>query len=202
MKDIIIIICYFLTLQNILLYSCDNIDIHKKIVDNILKHEGQEVLKTKYEYSKYGIKSSVLDEYNEKYKLNYAINDLNKSQANEIALKLMKEYKITRINRCDLKLVIYDVFYNAGPKAGAIISQRTLNKYYKKDQFPIDEDGILGSETIRTLNQVTDLKKFIKIFTEERLRYYLDLKNWETNKKGWLKRINSFFELKDLDCKK
>ena len=201
-KYFIVIFNYFLIFQNTLLYSCDNIEIHKKIVDNILKHEGQEVLKTKYEYSKYGVKSSVLKEYNKKYKLNYKIDNLSKSEASEIDLELMKEHKIMGIERYDLKLVVYDVFYNMGPRAGATTSQRTLNKYPKEDQFPIVEDGIFGSETIRTLNQVVDLRKFIKIFTEERLNYYFDLKNWEPNKKGWLKRINSFFELKDLECKK
>lgn len=90
-KYFIVIFNYFLIFQNTLLYSCDNIEIHKKIVDNILKHEGQEVLKTKYEYSKYGVKSSVLKEYNKKYKLNYKIDNLSKSEASEIDLELMKE---------------------------------------------------------------------------------------------------------------
>ena len=56
-KYFIVIFCYFLTFQKILLYFYDNIEIHKKIIDNILKHEGREVLKIQYEYSKYGVKS-------------------------------------------------------------------------------------------------------------------------------------------------
>ena len=110
----------------------------------------------------------------------------------------MKEYRIIGIERCDLKLVV--MMY--GPRAESIISQRTLNKYHKKESFPIVEDGIFRWETIRTLNQVVDLRKSIKIFIEESLNNYSDLKNWESNRKEWSKRMNSFFELKDLEYKK
>lgn len=58
------------------------------------------------------------------------------------------------------------------------MSQSTLNK----SNFSIVEDERLGSETIRSLNQVVDLRKFIKIFVEERLNYYLDLKNLKENR--------------------
>ena len=38
------------------------------------------------------------------------------------------------------------------------------------------------------------------IFNEERLKYYSSLKNWEKYKNGWTKRINSFSEIKKLEC--
>lgn len=182
-----------------LVYSCNNLDIHKKIVKIILSHEGEKILKTKFEYSKYGIRNSILKEYNIKHKTNYNIKSLNKNQAMNIALYLMKKYNITKIELCNLKLIIYDSFYNAGPKAGALITQRTLNKYHK-NKMKLIEDGIFGSETIKSLNNVNDLEYFFKIFTQERLKYYSSLKNWNTYKKGWIKRINSYRKVQNFDC--
>ncbi|MGL4865053.1 hypothetical protein [Cetobacterium sp.] len=183
------------------IYSCDDIEIHKKVINYVLDHEGDKILKTKYEYSKYGIRNSLLKRYNKKNKLNYTIKTLNKEKATEIALDLMNEYKINQIERCDVKLIVYDLFYNAGPKAGTLVSQRALNRYHNGDKIDILEDGRMGEETLKHLNKIEDLKSFILIFTEERLEYYSSLKNWEKYKNGWKKRINSFFELKELECK-
>ncbi|WP_407538006.1 hypothetical protein [Cetobacterium somerae] len=181
-------------------YPCDDIEVHKKVIEYIFEHEGEKVLKTKSEYSKFGIRNSLLKNYNKKYKLNYTIRTLNKEKANEVALDLMKEYKIIGVKECNLKLVVYDLFYNAGPKVGTLISQRTLNKYFN-NQIELEEDGIMGEKTIEYLNKVIDLKVFTKIFIEERLKYYSKLKNWEKYKNGWTKRINSFSEIKELECK-
>ena len=183
-----------------LTYPCDNKEVHIKVIEYVLEHEGEKILKTKYEYSKYGIRNSLLKKYNKKYKLNYNLKTLNKENANEIALDLMKEYKILGIEKCDVKLLVYDVFYNAGPKAGTKVSQRALNRYFN-NQIGLIEDGIMGEETIKYLNKIMDLKLFIKIFIDERLKYYSSLKNWKKYKNGWKKRINSFFEIKELECK-
>ncbi|MEG0234706.1 MAG: hypothetical protein RR523_00905 [Cetobacterium sp.] len=200
MKNLIIgIFLVFIATNPI--YSCDDIEIHKKVINYVLDHEGDKILKTKYEYSKYGIRNSLLRRYNKKNKLNYTIKTLNKEKATEIALDLMNEYKINKIERCDVKLIVYDLFYNAGPNAGTLVSQRALNRYHNRDKIDILEDGRMGEETLKHLNKIEDLKSFILIFTEERLKYYSSLKNWEKYKNGWKKRINSFFELKELECK-
>lgn len=192
------ILAFFIFIGFNLTYSCDNIEVHKKIVEYVLEHEGDKILKTKYEYSKYGIRNSLLKNYNKKYKLNYTIKTLTKEKASEVSLDLMKEYKIMKIEKCNIKLIIYDLFYNAGPKAGTIISQKSINRYFYN--MKIKEDGIMGQETIESLNKIDDLETFIAIFTEERLKYYSSLKNWEKYKNGWMKRINSFFEKKELGC--
>lgn len=195
----IIISIFLIFFKYILIYSCDDLNIHKKIVKTILSHEGEQILKTKFEYSKYGIKDSILKEYNAKHKTKYSMKNLNKNEAINIALSLMNKYKITKIESCNLKLIIFDSFYNAGPKAGALISQRALNRYHK-NQIKLSEDGVFGNETIKSLNNINDLKYFIKIFTEERLKYYSTLKNWNTYKKGWKKRINSYYEIQNFEC--
>lgn len=199
MRNIVIGIFFIFIVTNSI-YSCDDIEIHKKVINYVLDHEGDKILKTKFEYSKFGIRNSLLNRYNKKNNLNYTIKTLNKEKATEIALDLMNEYKITEIERCDMKLIVYDLFYNAGPKAATLVSQRSLNRY-NRNKFKINEDGIMGQETLRNLNKIDDLKSFVVIFTEERLKYYSSLKNWEKYKNGWKKRINSFFEIKELECK-
>lgn len=200
MRNIVIGIFFIFVLTN-RIYSCDDKEVHKKVINYVLEHEGKKILKTKQEYSRYGIRNSLLNRYNKKNNLNYTIKTLNKEKATEIALDLMNEYKITEIKRCDVKLIVYDLFYNAGPKAGTLISQRALNRYHNDDIIDIIEDGRMGEETLKYLNKIDDLKSFILIFTEERLKYYSSLKNWEKYKNGWKKRINSFFEIKELECK-
>lgn len=199
MKGIIFIIFLFVVKIKYL-YSCEDIEVHKKIIEHVLEHEGDKVLKTKYEYSKYGVRNTLLKNYNKKYNYNYNIRSLKKDTAREIALDLMREYQVDKIESCDLKLVVYDLFYNAGPRAGTVVSQRAVNRYYNEGQL-LDVDGRMGNLTIGMLNSVENLEGFIKVFIEERLNYYSDFKNWETYKNGWTKRINSFFEIKDLDCK-
>lgn len=200
MKKLIIKFLFIFIVTNPI-YACDDIEVHKKVINYILDHEGDRTLKTKYEYSKYGIRNSLLKRYNKKNNLNYTIKTLNKEKATEVALDLMKEYQIDKIERCDIKLVVYDLFYNAGPKAGALVSQRALNKYYNRDSVGILEDGRMGDQTLKYLNEIDDLKAFILILTKERLKYYSSLKNWKKYKNGWKKRINSFFEIKELECK-
>ncbi len=43
-----------------LIYSCDNSEVHKKVIEYVFEYEGEKILKTKYEYSKYGIRNSLL----------------------------------------------------------------------------------------------------------------------------------------------
>lgn len=179
-------------------FSCENLNIHRKIMEHILLHEGDKILKNKFEYSKFGIKNSTLKKYNKKYNTNYTIKSLNKNEAIDVGISLMNEYKINQIESCNLKLIIFDLFYNAGPTAGGLITQISLNKYNKKNI--IKEDGIMGSKTIKNLNNVKNTNAFIYIFLKERLKYYSNLKNWNLYKNGWIKRIDYFYDVQNLNC--
>lgn len=169
-------------------YSCNNIEIHKKIIDKIFHYEGEKILKTKSEYSKYGIRNFLLLDYNLKYNTNYNLKTLTKKNAQVIALDLMQQYNINKINDCNLKFIAFDTFYNTGPKAGALIIQKTLNKYNKSKLI---EDGIIGKETLKSLNHISSLPLFKSYFLKERLDYYSRLKNWNKYKNGWTNRVFS-----------
>lgn len=189
---------FLIFLNSKITFSCDNLNIHRELMEHILLHEGDKILKNKFEYSKFGIKDSILKKYNKQYNTDYSIRNLNKNEAIDIGISLMNEYKINQIKSCNLKLIIFDLFYNAGPSAGGLITQMSLNKYNKKDI--LKEDGIMGSKTIKNLNNVKNIDAFIYIFLKERLKYYSNLKNWNLYKNGWIKRIDYFYDVPNLNC--
>lgn len=166
---------------------------HKDIVNIVLGHEGEEIFKTEREFSKYGIRKKTLKEYNKKYNTSYEVEKLKRDDAVKISINLLKEYRVNEINSDKLKLVIYDTIFNAGYTGGSKITQRALNQYVK-DSIPID--GVMGSKTINEINKIKDEKRFIEIFTKERFSYYKGIKDWETYKESWSKRIAYFAKLK------
>jgi len=86
--------------------------------------------------------------------------------------------------------MIFDIFFNGGYNAGAVITQRALKRYKPSEEITVD--GVLGSRTIAVINSVQDHEKFIDLITEERIAYYKSLTSWEKYGKGWEKRINAY----------
>lgn len=163
-------------------------DIESKIILVVLAQEGNLVFKSERELSKYGIRENTLNEYNREYNTNYQIETLTKNQAIEITAILAKKYRINEIKDNYFKLIVFDTIFNTGYFSGSSILQRSLNRYYGTK---IKVDGIMGSQTINLLNKVKDSERFIQIFLNERLRYYKNLKEWETYKNGWILRVNN-----------
>ncbi|MGL5367421.1 MAG: putative peptidoglycan-binding domain-containing protein [Cetobacterium somerae] len=163
-------------------------DIESKIILVVLAQEGNSILKSERELSKYGIRENTLNEYNKKYNTNYQIETLTKNQAIEISAELVKKYRINEIKDNYFKLIIFDTIFNTGYFSGSSILQKSLNRYYGKT---VKIDGIMGSKTINLLNKVKDSERFIQIFLNERLTYYKNLKEWKIYKNGWIIRIDN-----------
>jgi lysozyme family protein len=135
-----------------------------------------------------------------------------KKLTNEQAAKIYKKrywdkIKADEINNSSLAYQIYDFYVNAGGNAVKVL-QRTLNKMGNN----LTIDGVLGENTIKTLNTENSKKLFEK-YKKARIEYYNDIvendiKNYKlnhkntnekellkyTNKKflkGWLKRTKS-----------
>ncbi|MGL4787437.1 MAG: putative peptidoglycan-binding domain-containing protein, partial [Cetobacterium sp.] len=83
--------------------------------------------------------------------------------------------------------IIFDTIFNTGYSSGSVILQKSLNRYYRTN---LKVDGIMGTQTINSLNRVKDSERFVQIFLNERLKYYKSLKEWEIYKKGWTKRVD------------
>ncbi|MGL6098878.1 MAG: hypothetical protein ACRC0G_04550, partial [Fusobacteriaceae bacterium] len=154
-------------------------------------------VKTEKEISKYGIRNFLLIEYNKKFEKNYEIKSLTEDQAREIASHLLEKYRLNEIKHSYSQMMIFDVFFNGGYRAGAVVTQRALKKYRPSEE--IVEDGVLGSKTIAIINSVQDHQKFIDLMTEERIAYYKSLNSWDKYGKGWEKRINTYkVKLKEM----
>ena len=171
-------------------FGYEDTKIRELIISEVLSHEGDKLVKTQKELSKYGIRNFLLIEYNKKFHKNYEIKSLTESQAREIAEHLLTEYRLNEIKHSYSQMMIFDIFFNGGYNAGAVITQRALKKY--KPSENIEVDGILGSKTIAIINSVQDHEKFIDLITEERINYYKSLTGWQLYGKGWEKRILSY----------
>ena len=135
-----------------------------------------------------------------------------KKLTNEQATKIYKKrywnkIKADEINNSSLAYQIYDFYVNAGGNAVKVL-QRTLNKMGNN----LAIDGVLGENTIKTINTENSKKLFEK-YKKNRIEYYNDIvendiKNYKSNHKkanekellkytnkkflkGWLKRTKS-----------
>lgn len=169
----------------IIIFSKNNME--SKIISIVLLQEEDKVFKSKRELSKYGIRENTLKEYNEKYKTNYQIETLTKKDATNISAALVKKYRVNEIKDNYFKLIIFDTIFNTGYSSGSVILQKSLNRYYRTN---LKVDGIMGTQTINSLNRVKDSERFVQIFLNERLKYYKSLKEWKIYKKGWTKRVD------------
>ncbi len=185
-KFVIIITLLYSTVT----FGYEDTKIREIIISEVLSHEGDKLVKTQKELSKYGIRNFLLIEYNKKFNKNYEIKSLTEDQAREIAEHLLTEYRLNEIKHSYSQMMIFDIFFNGGYNAGAVITQRALKRYRPSENIVVD--GVLGSKTIAVINSVQDHEKFIDLITEERINYYKSLTSWELYGKGWEKRILSY----------
>lgn len=144
------------------------------IYQNTLQFEGSKYVNTSLEESKYGISKY--------YTKN--VKGLTKDSATKIAYeKIYKAHRLDEIQNLQLKTFIFDWLYHSSP-ASAI---KNIQKILVKKGFQIEVDGILGSDTIKALNEcneslINDLKK-------TRLNYLRNLKHYPKYKNNWENRI-------------
>lgn len=165
MKHLVTII---LLLSSLTTYCKDDFN---SIYKNTLKYEGTKYIKNKIEESKYGITNYYSKD----------VKNLTKGKAYNIAYN--KIYKIHRINEIEdknVKAFIFDWLYHSSPTKAIKNIQRTLG---------IKDDGVIGSNTIKTINSYNgDLIKELK---ETRLQYVRSLKHYKKYKNNWEDRINN-----------
>lgn len=185
-KFVIIITLLYSTVT----FGAEESKVREMIISEVLSHEGEKLVKTQKEVSKYGIRNFLLLEYNKKFDKDYEIKSLTEDQAREIANHLLKTYRLNEIENSYSQLMIFDIFFNGGYTAGAVITQRALKKYFSNQDFEVD--GVLGSRSIALINKVKNHDSFIDLVSEERISYYKSLKTWDIYGAGWEKRINSY----------
>jgi len=100
-----------------------------------------------------------------------------------------KKNKIDEIGDGSLQEIIFDWCVNSG-RYGSKGVQKVLNNDFGKSLI---EDGIIGKNTIKTINACNP-KDLFHAIKEARIQYYHDIAKKGQNQKfleGWLNRINS-----------
>ncbi len=108
--------------------------------------------------------------------------------------KLTKEFaaKVARksywdATRCDdfnpiVAVQVFDAAYNHGPRNAIKFLQRAAGLTGKQ------VDGIVGNQTISAVNKIPPNVVVLK-FLATRLKFFTDLRTWNTFGKGWSRRI-------------
>jgi len=74
---------------------------------------------------------------------------------------------------------VFDAAYNHGPRNAIKFLQRAAG---------VNDDGIVGPITIANVNRLSPNSVVLK-FLATRLRFFTDLRTWDTFGKGWSRRI-------------
>lgn len=80
-----------------------------------------------------------------------------------------------------LRYTVFDAAVNSGTKRAVEWLQRALG---------VDDDGVIGKDTLAALKGVDGLKAAV-LFNAERLQFMTDLPTWGSFGRGWARRIVS-----------
>lgn len=167
-----------------------------------IKYEGSNIVNSKFgEYSRFGITKNTLSVYNKKNKTNYTIKKLNKNLAKIIyKANYWNLMKLNELNNQELANNIFDYGVNSGIGKASYDLQNLCNDLiyqYDINIENIDVDGIIGSKTIETINNILKHEKIeidtvISKYKNKRLLYLQTLgEKWNVYGKGWTYRVNS-----------
>lgn len=175
------------------LKNIDDAAINVLIAKRILDFEGETIVKTPDEYSKYGITDKTLNKFNTTTGKDYKLEELDQNQAIEIILNLMEQYRVTEIKDPRIRIVVFDTIFNTGYRRAALITQKTFNFFNDLygDGKRISADGVIGSYTIEKLNSIKKIDLFVQLFIYERLDTYKKFRKWNQYKSGWANRIQT-----------
>ena len=103
-----------------------------------------------------------------------------------LKVKYWNKWRGDQIENQDLADILVDWVYNSG-SWGIKIPQRLLG---------VDDDGIVGSKTLKALNGLKDPDAFYRKVWDARKKFYDDIVRNNPSQavflKGWMNRLNSF----------
>ena len=153
-----------------------------KMVDRLIVNEGGYV---KHIYDKggattYGITEAVARANG----YNGSMENLSKQTAIDIYKKRYWTNACQSINSPAVAFLIFDMNTNHGIENASKILQRALNTL----GAGLVVDGIAGRKTIKASNDA-DENRLILALTAERLKFYINIKTFNTFGKGWIRRV-------------
>ncbi|MGL4307611.1 MAG: glycosyl hydrolase 108 family protein [Cetobacterium sp.] len=185
MKKIVIFLLLLMALG-----GCSSISpSSEKIWEHVKKYEGTKLVKEPNGYySKYGLSTPRIRDYNKKYKKSYKVQHLTESQAKVIFDRLYyKNYEIYKIKNDRVKLAVVDTIYNQGT-TGIKIIQETVN-FLSSRRYRVKVDGRFGNETIGRINRISHYK-FLRTLRTKRIAYYRTRPHFRKYGRGWIRRVD------------
>lgn len=125
------------------------------------------------------------------------MQNMAKSTAINIYKIDWNKWKLETINDVFIASHIFDILENHGFTNGSKIVQRTINYF---SVAPVSVDGILGSKSISSINQIISNGQTISFNTElvnERKNFYNQIGN-DTFITGWLNRASKYINYKHI----
>jgi lysozyme family protein len=182
---------------------------YRDAITKVLQHEGGYVNnpKDRGKRTNYGVTQAVYEQFIGR-KLIGSDTDAPKGQPMEEAESVMRNMPIgnaiavykqlywdkiqgDKIRKYSIAAAIFDQSINRGNVAAVKQAQRVLKNVFN---YPLAEDGVVGSATITALNTVDEAKFLNSYLQESILAYNKIVQNNPTQSvflNGWLKRVES-----------
>ena len=167
----------------------------KNALNKTLKSEGgfTENKGRKDQPTNMGIKSSALNDYNRihpKFNFPDKVASLNPEQAEQIyKMEYWDKGRFNEINNDRIRDALFDMKVMSGPSISGKQVQESLNKF---NETNIKVDGIMGSKTIKEINEISSNKinDFMNVLKNNRMEHLQndDKQKWAENKNGWTSR--------------
>lgn len=140
--------------------------------------------------TKYGITLSTLTAWRGKEVTKQDVEDLSKGEASDIYREMyISRPGLNRIPEWKLRGMLVDIAVNHGPKRAIKMLQKVLK---------IEEDGIIGPETIKAFFSITNHLKVYLGVCAERVRVYGRIITNDSKQAsfaaGWAERAASFID--------
>jgi lysozyme family protein len=168
-------------------------NIHfKNALNKTLKSEGgfAENNGRKDQPTNMGIKNNTLNDYNKihpRFNFPDKVKDLTPEQAEQIyKMEYWVKGRFDEINNTRIRDALFDINVMSGPSISGKQLQESLNNFNNSN---IKVDGIMGSKTIKEINDIPSNKinDFMDILKNNRMEHLQngDKEKWEENKNGW-----------------
>lgn len=144
-----------------------------------------------------GIKQYTLKMYNREHPdFNFPDNveDLRIEQIEQIyKMEYWDTGRFDEINNDRIRDALFDMKVMSGPSISGKQLQESLNEF---GDSSIKVDGIVGSKTIKKINEIKSdkINYFMEIWKDNRMKHLEndDKQKWEENKNGWAERTHRY----------
>jgi len=160
--------------------------VNEKIVENVIRREGERFVVELSTCSKYGITRETLADWRGAIATVEDVRRLTREEATTFYLAWIDKHRISEIGDAVLRDLVFDAAVNHGPARGVRWLQRALN---------VEDDGIIGEETLGALAAADARKVYVGVL-KRRIMFYGRIVSADPRQaiyiEGWLNRAAEF----------